>query len=72
MLQPCLRLKIELELVALDGAAQVELYRVMLAYLLIHFGFEEADRAAAFGLGAIECSIGIGRERVGISPVVGK
>ena len=52
-----------------DRRTQVVLEGAPFAQPLVHVGFEETDRAAAFRLGAIERGIGIDQERVRIESV---
>ena len=68
-----LRLVVQGELVALDRRAQILLQRAPLAQPLVHVGFEEADRAAAVRLGAIERGVGVAEQRRSASaPSTGK
>ena len=57
------RLIVQTKFVALDGRAQFVLNGAPLAQPVVHFDFEEARRAAAGGLGAVERGIGIVEQR---------
>ena len=64
-----LRLIVQRQLVALDRRSQFLLQRAPLAQPLVHVGFEEAERAAALRLGAIERGVGIADQRGGVGAV---
>ena len=67
-----LRLVDQCQFVAFDRASQLLLHRALLAQPLVHAGFEEAERAAAFGLGAVERSVGVADQRRRVAAVGGK
>ena len=60
---PRQRLVIEPQFVVGDGGLQIVLQFASIAQLRGHVGLEEADRIAPFGLGAVECDIGVGEKR---------
>ena len=62
----------ETEFVALDGEAEFVLNGAALAQPVVHFDFEEARHAAAGGLGAGQCGVGIVEQRRCVGPVGGK
>ena len=56
------RLVVEHKLVALERRTKIMIERATFAQLLIHVGLEETDGAAPFGLGAVECGVGVGEQ----------
>ena len=58
-------LVVELELACRQRLAQVALQRAAHLHLRVHLVLEEAVGAAAVGLGAVECEIGVADELVG-------
>ena len=59
----------QLELAGLHGTAQVGLERAALLHLQVHAVLEEAEGAAAVGLGAIEREVGVAQELLGAGAV---
>ena len=57
-----LRLIVQDEFALLDRRAQLMLKRAPVSQAFVHMRFEEADRAASIGLGAIERRIGVGEQ----------
>ena len=64
-----LRLVVQGQFAALDRRSQFLLQHAPLAQPLVHVGFEEAERAAALRLGAIERGVGVADQRGGVGAV---
>ena len=64
-----LRLIVQGQFVALDRRSQFLLQHAPLAQPLVHVGLEEAERAAALRLGAVERGVGVADQRGGVGAV---
>ena len=63
------RLVVKLEFAADQGLAKVEFQCAPRLHQRIHLGLEEAVGAAAVGLGAVQCHVGVLQELIGIRRV---
>ena len=59
------RLVIEFEFSGRKALAQILLHDAAGLHLFVHRGLEEAERAAAVALGAVQCEVGIAQQLVG-------
>ena len=65
------RLVVQLEFACRQRLAQVLLHDAAGLHLQVHHGFEEAERAAAVALGAVEREVGVAQQFVGVRSVAG-
>ena len=65
------RLVVQLELAGRQRLAQVLLHDAAGLHLQVHRGLEEAERAAAVALGAVEREVGVAQQFVGARSVAG-
>ena len=66
------RLVVHLELAAASAVAQIDLELAARLHARVHLGLEEAERALAVGLGAVERHIGVLEQLVGVLAVAGR
>ena len=65
-----LRLEMEFQFVSLDRHCEVAMQQAAVSDLVIHGGFEESDRSAAFRLGAIQRGVGMGDQCLGVEAIL--